>query len=110
MESKVSNTIKKFRLGELFCGQGGLALGAIHANISDSKYRMVHQWANDYDLDTCQISQVIRAIRVLEKYARGTIRISSGVDNTIEEIEIIAQELANIVNSLYKQMKLQFNI
>lgn len=47
------NTIKKFRLGELFCGPGGLALGAIRANISDSKYRIVHQWANDYDLDTC---------------------------------------------------------
>ena len=53
MESKMSNTIKKFRLGELFCGPGGLALGAIRANISDSKYRIVHQWANDYDLDTC---------------------------------------------------------
>ena len=49
----MSNTIKKFRLGELFCGPGGLALGAIRANISDSKYRIVHQWANDYDLDTC---------------------------------------------------------
>ena len=43
MESKMSNTIKKFRLGELFCGTGGLALGAIRANISDAKYRIVHQ-------------------------------------------------------------------
>ncbi len=45
--------IKKFRLGELFCGPGGLALGAIQARISDPDYRIVHEWANDYDLDTC---------------------------------------------------------
>lgn len=47
-----------------------------------------------------QISHVIRAIEVPEKYARGTIRISLGIDNTVEEIEIIAQELSDIVNSL----------
>ena len=49
----MDNMIKKFRLGELFCGQGGLALGAIQASISDPDYRIVHEWANDYDLDTC---------------------------------------------------------
>ncbi len=45
-----------------------------------------------------QISHVIRAIKVPEKYARGTIRISLGVDNTIEEIRIIVQELTAIIN------------
>lgn len=49
----MDNMIKKFRLGELFCGPGGLALGAIQARISDPDYRIVHEWANDYDLDTC---------------------------------------------------------
>lgn len=49
----MSNIIKEFRLGELFCGPGGLALGAMRANISDSEYRIVHQQTNDYDLDTC---------------------------------------------------------
>lgn len=43
----------KFRLGELFCGPGGLAWGAMNAKIEDPTFRIVHQWANDYDLDTC---------------------------------------------------------
>lgn len=47
-----------------------------------------------------QISHVIRAIDVPEKYSRGTIRISLGMDNSIEDIEIIVQELADIVCSL----------
>lgn len=45
--------IKTFRLGELFCGPGGLAHAAINARISNPEYKIVHQWANDYDLDTC---------------------------------------------------------
>ncbi|SCP99948.1 DNA cytosine methyltransferase [Anaerobium acetethylicum] len=45
--------IKEFRLGELFCGPGGLALAATTAQIDDSEYKIVHKWANDYDLDTC---------------------------------------------------------
>lgn len=44
----------KFRLGELFCGPGGLAWGAMNAKIIDPKFRIVHQWANDYDKDTCE--------------------------------------------------------
>lgn len=42
-----------FRLGELFCGPGGLAYGATHAYISNPDYRIRHEWANDYDQDTC---------------------------------------------------------
>jgi len=40
-----------FKLGELFCGPGGLALGATTANVDGM--RIIHQWANDYDRDTC---------------------------------------------------------
>lgn len=43
-----------FRLGELFCGPGGLALGATTANINNPDWGIDHQWANDYDKDTCQ--------------------------------------------------------
>lgn len=43
----------KFRLGELFCGPGGLAWGAINAEISNPEYRIVHEWANDLDGATC---------------------------------------------------------
>lgn len=41
-----------FRLGELFCGPGGIAWGAINADIGNPDYRIIHQWANDYDADT----------------------------------------------------------
>lgn len=43
-----------FRLGELFCGPGGLAWGAVHADIGNPNYSIVHQWANDYDASTCE--------------------------------------------------------
>lgn len=42
-----------FRLGELFCGPGGLAWGAMNARIELPNYRIKHAWANDYDSDTC---------------------------------------------------------
>lgn len=47
------SNMKEFRLGELFCGPGGLALGALTAKIDNPEYKIVHKWANDYDLDTC---------------------------------------------------------
>ena len=40
-----------FKLGELFCGPGGLALGALSAGAGDN--RIVHAWANDYDRNAC---------------------------------------------------------
>ena len=43
-----------YRLGELFCGPGGIAWGALNADIGDDNYKIVHQWANDYDKDTCE--------------------------------------------------------
>lgn len=43
---------KVFRLGELFCGPGGLALGATRAE--NDVYQIIHQWANDYDDSTCR--------------------------------------------------------
>jgi DNA (cytosine-5)-methyltransferase 1 len=43
-----------FRLGELFCGPGGIACGAMRAKSDDGKFRIVHAWANDYDFDTCK--------------------------------------------------------
>lgn len=48
----MANTI--FRLGELFCGPGGLAHGALSAKSDDNSLRVAHAWANDYDFDTCQ--------------------------------------------------------
>ena len=43
-----------YRLGELFCGPGGLAWGAVHADIGNPDFGIVHEWANDYDENTCK--------------------------------------------------------
>lgn len=42
-----------FKLGEFFCGPGGLAYGAINSKSDDGRFRIQHEWANDYDKDTC---------------------------------------------------------
>jgi len=42
-----------FRLGELFCGPGGIGYAAITAKIANKDYKIRHAWANDYDKDTC---------------------------------------------------------
>lgn len=44
---------KAFRLGELFCGPGGLAYGAVHADIGIPGFGIVHVWATDYDRAAC---------------------------------------------------------
>ena len=44
---------KTYRLGELFCGPGGLAYAAINTDIGNGD-RIVHAWANDFDEDTCR--------------------------------------------------------
>lgn len=50
MKNKVA-----FRLAELFCGPGGLALGALSASLSfnGKEYSVVPTWANDIDRDAC---------------------------------------------------------
>lgn len=42
-----------FKLGELFCGPGGLACGAFSAKIENPDFRIEHAWSTDYDQDTC---------------------------------------------------------
>lgn len=44
-----------------------------------------------------QISHVIKAIKVPEEYAEGTIRISFGKDNTVEEAIAVADALKKII-------------
>lgn len=43
-----------FKLGELYCGPGGLACGALKSVSDDGKYKIAHAWANDYHEDTCE--------------------------------------------------------
>lgn len=42
----------EFKLGELFCGPGGIAAGAHNAFIGDESWKITHQWATDWDSDT----------------------------------------------------------
>lgn len=45
-----------FKKGELFCGPGGLSLGAKMASFTHKgkKYGIEHTWANDYNESSCQ--------------------------------------------------------
>lgn len=52
----VSRLTTVFRMGELFCGAGGLALGAMRARVKKGRklYRVAHEWATDYDHIACE--------------------------------------------------------
>jgi DNA (cytosine-5)-methyltransferase 1 len=46
-----------FRLGELFCGPGGIGYAAVNTKAISNEgieYSISHAWATDYDKDTCQ--------------------------------------------------------
>lgn len=63
-----------FRFGELFCGPGGLALGAKMAKAQGDRFRVQHVWATDKvkllvnipdvehdgDID-CALSEIVRS-------------------------------------------------
>lgn len=53
-QNKSLKEFSKFELGELFCGPGGLAIGAVTADIGIPEYTIRHKWANDYDEATCE--------------------------------------------------------
>ena len=43
-----------FKFGELYCGPGGLACGALRSKSDDGRFKLSHAWANDYDSDSCE--------------------------------------------------------
>ena len=49
------------------------------------------------DTVNTQVSHVLKAMGIDENYAKGTIRISLGKNNTIEEAEILSQKLNRIM-------------
>ena len=52
----MSEEIIDFKLGELFCGPGGIACGAKNAGFEHKgvRYQISHAWATDYDRYTCE--------------------------------------------------------
>ena len=53
-KAKKASAVTVFKMGELFCGPGGLAWGAQNASIEKPEYRIIHAWANDFDEETCR--------------------------------------------------------
>lgn len=52
----ISNQLThSFKLGELFCGPGGIGLGAKLSKVTSNfeTYTITHAWATDYDEDSC---------------------------------------------------------
>lgn len=45
--------MKKYKLGELFCGAGGLGYGILNATNDDGSY-VEHVWASDFNTDACE--------------------------------------------------------
>ncbi len=50
-----SRKMVQFKYGELFCGPGGMGLGAKKAKVihGGAIYKIKHIWASDYDEDSC---------------------------------------------------------
>lgn len=51
-EKHTSSSLTTYRMGELFCGPGGIALGAHNAADKVPGIKIEHAWANDYDPTT----------------------------------------------------------
>ena len=45
----------RIKMAELFCGAGGIGLGATLSHVGDLSYE--HIWATDYDKDACETYQ-----------------------------------------------------
>ena len=43
------------------------------------------------------LSHVIQAIGVPEEYAQGTIRVTLGMDNSVEQMSILAEQIKRIL-------------
>lgn len=53
-------TDKIFKMGELFCGAGGIALGAKLAS-DENIIKIKHTWANDIERSACDTYYTIYA-------------------------------------------------
>ena len=87
----------------VFCLQGLLSLSFYEKDGEAILHRMdfahicVSTGAACNSVDT-EISHVLKAIGLDEDYAKGTIRISLGKNNTEEDVKYIASTLAKIVS------------
>ena len=92
-----------FRLGELFCGPGGLAWGATNADIGDDNYKIVHAWANDYDQSTCDTYISNICPQDSESVICGDVRKLSQ-DGVLEKLPPIVERL-RAMSPLWEKIK-----
>ena len=109
-----------FRLGELFCGAGGLAWGAFHAGLehpieqNGERYSISHSWANDLDRSACRTyaanlllkgiddkTEIDKAITDTEGWRKllssaSEQRIPSVICDSVEELTKNAENLPDI--------------
>nr|WP_274636493.1 DNA (cytosine-5-)-methyltransferase [Microbacterium bovistercoris] len=86
-----------FRMGELFSGPGGMALGARLAAQATEGVELLHAWANDYDLDTCRtyrrnilVPEYGEDAKVVESSAELPVRGGGIVHQNVYDLDIDA--------------------
>lgn len=81
---------KEFRLGELFCGPGGIAVGAELAN-NENTFQIIHTWATDYHPDTCNTYQKNIFVNEPEKVICHDIRtLDMGLLKAVSDVDALA--------------------
>jgi DNA (cytosine-5)-methyltransferase 1 len=80
----------QFRLGELFCGPGGIGYAARTAQIENPQYKIVHAWANDYDADTCKTYENNVAKREGTVICKDIRKLSYAALKRISDIDALA--------------------
>lgn len=55
IDAATRDKMKTYRLGELFCGPGGIGMGAEHSSLTLNgvRHEIKHTWATDIDPDAC---------------------------------------------------------
>lgn len=80
-----------FKLGELFCGPGGIGYAAKSAAITDKpEFRIIHAWANDYDQNTCLTYQTNIAKDSSSVICKDIRKLDIPALRTISDIDALA--------------------
>jgi len=83
----------KIKLGELFCGPGGMSQGAKDVTVSckGKSYSFDHVWALDNDSDSCATyAQNLKPKRIINEDIRSFNKKLKNKDETLEYVDAIA--------------------
>ncbi len=81
---------RKLRLGELFCGPGGLAAAAskVAVSVGSETYTIQHTWANDYDPSACATYRHNNHIDPGSVFCEDVAEFAKRAD-TLEDIDLL---------------------